>query len=577
MISISPLPESDRERLVRAIFLDYDSLKSLTEIENRFPKRSLADQAAVTRVAPSPTGFAHIGLIYAAIFNRCLAKQTGGVFILRVEDTDTKREVEGAFELLTDALQSFDQAPDEGYVREADGSIKEVGKYGPYKQSERKDIYRAAAAHLVRQGLAYPCFCSEEELKEMATDAMAKKMRPGYYGPYARWRDRSVDEVETELKKGGPFVVRFRAAAAPREKISWKDGVKSNVSMPANDLDSVILKSDGQTLYHLAHLVDDHFMRITDVIRGDEWVSSVPLHLQLYTAFGWEAPRFTHLSTVQKLEEIKEIDEETGKEVVRTSKRKLSKRKDPEASVSFYHESGYPKEAVVEYLLNLLNSNFEDWRRANPSLPWASFVVSTEKLSTAGALADPVKLADISKDLVSRWSAKDILESALRWTSVHDKEFFALLSENKAYSEHVLNIERGGAKPIKRIAVWSDVKAHYGFMFDEIFSETKEFAFPERYSADLVKKVLAGYLEKYDPSLPKDAWFNQCKDVAEAMGFAREVKQFKQEPDKFPGHVGDVTMLLRIAISGSKETPDLYECMAVLGVERTRARIAAQL
>lgn len=574
----SILSAQDLSELADLLFPDAATLPSLAALETQYPQRELPDGAMITRVAPSPTGFAHIGLIFMSLVNRRLAEQSRGVFILRIEDTDEKREVEGAFETIVHALMSYDLAPHEGFVRGLAGQLEQRGSYGPYLQSERRGIYRAVARHLVREGLAYPCFCGAEELEAFSAEQQARKMRSGYYGQWARWRDRSLAEIRAELEGGRPFVIRLRSPANPRDKVVWKDGVKGSVTMPANDLDSVLIKSDGQSLYHLAHLVDDHFMRVTHVIRGDEWVSSVPLHIQLYQLLGWEQPHFSHLATIQKLDTVSEVDPVTGKEEVRTSKRKLSKRKDPEANALYYLEKGFPPQGVVEYLLNLANSNFEDWRRANPLLPLGEFGVRIEKFSPSGALADTVKLTDICKTMISYWSAERMYEESVAWADRVDPSFAAILKKNPAYTKSCFGIERGGAKPSKRIATWFDVKVHYGFLFDEIFEVAwqgtpADSLFPAQVDPDLRKKILGLFVERYDAGLNKEQWFAGCKTLASELGFAPEMKLFKENPSQYRGHIGDLTMVLRVALAGSRESPDLYESMQVLGVERTKARL----
>jgi glutamyl-tRNA synthetase len=581
-IPASILSANDRNRLVELLFPDREQLPSLEALEAQFPSRSLPAGAMVTRVAPSPTGFAHIGLVYMALLNRRFAQQTNGCFILRIEDTDSKREVQGAFTTIVTALNAYGITPDEGFVLDAGPAhegeqVKQVGDFGPYLQSERLKFYRACALQLVKNGLAYPCFCSEAELSEMSADQQGQKLRPGYYGYWAKWRDRSVEAVEAELKKGTPFVIRLRSFGGTQQRVSWVDGVKGKVSMPENDLDIVLIKSDGGSLYHLAHAIDDHLMRITHVLRGDEWLSSVPVHLQIFKAFGWEPPHYTHLTTIQKLEVINEVDPETGATVARQSKRKLSKRKDPEANAFFYLEQGVPPGAAVEYLLNLANSDFEDWRKANPTLAADQFRVRIEKLSSSAALADPMKLANIGRDFISRMDTESVYTQGLVWAKRYDPSTAEMMQRDSAYVKAALNIERGGAKPSKRIASWQDLKSQICWFFDDEYQAISSWPFPEHVDTSTRAKIGELFLASYNPSDDKDTWFAKCKQIAPQVGFAAEMKQYKAEPAKYKGHIGDLTNVIRVALCGSRESPELCEVMKVLGVERVSQRLRTRL
>ncbi len=569
----SNLSIEQRSELRKLLFPAWADLPSLSSLEALYPKRSLAPAAIISRVAPSPTGFAHIGLVFAALVNRRLAQQSGGAFILRVEDTDEKREIEGAFEAIVDALKKYHLTPDEGFIIPAPGQYSEIGEYGPYLQSKRKAIYRAHAMHLVEQGLAYPCFCTEQELQEIARTQTERKLRPGYFGRWAKWRDAPLENIKSELAAGKPFVIRLRAFGDYNTRISWNDGLKGAMSVPQNDLDVVILKSDGQSLYHLAHMVDDHYMRITHVIRGDEWLSSVPLHLQLYQAFAWEPPQFAHLSTIQKAEMVTETDEETGETVTRQSKRKLSKRKDPEANVTFYFEQGFPADAVLEYLLNLANSDFEDWRKAHPETPHSEFILKLGKLSSAGAIADVVKLASISKDLISRMETNNVYEQGLEWAKHFDPELATLMERDADYTKASLAIERGGKKPSKRIGTWQDLRPQIGWMYEELFSQIATFPFPENIPVADRRAIAEAFMASYGPADTKDDWFGKIKSVATKLGYAADMKDFKANPAAFKGNVSDVAMVLRVALSGSPMTPDLHEVMRIMGVERVKGRL----
>lgn len=575
MKSISPLSDADRVKLVEMLFPDYKNLPTLEQLEAKYPKRELPTGAIVCRVAPSPTGFAHIGLIYMSTFNYRIAVQTGGVFIVRIEDTDTQREVVGAREKIGRAISHFDLDAHEGLVlNKKTGEVFQRGSYGPYIQSERKDVYRAACAHLIKTGLAYPCFSTPQELEEVSELQRIQKIRPGYYGAFAKWRDASVEKIEAELKAGKSFVVRFRSFGLPDQRVTWQDGVRGKTSFPEQDVDPVILKSDGQSLYHLAHLVDDHFMRVTDVIRGEEWLSSVPLHIQLYEAFGWECPRFAHLSHMMKIDVVSEVDPDTGKSVERHARRKLAKRKDPDANVDYFVKSGYPSDAVIEYILNILNSTFEDWRRANPDKPHQEFPLSFEKLAPSGALADLVKLASVSKEVVARYTAEQVYSETLSWSKSFDPELYALLEKYRDFSIRCLGIERGGVKPNKRIATWADVKDQIGYMYEEGYSKLEKFDFPENVSAADRAAVIQAFVKSYSAADNKDVWFAKCKEFSGLLGFATDMKEFKKNPAAFKGSISDVTTILRVAITGSRQTPDLWEIMQVLGVERSLARLS---
>lgn len=570
---ISLLSAEDRQVLAARLFPDAASLSTPEDLEKKYPERQLSAEAKVTRVAPSPTGFAHIGMVFVSLVNRRLAKQTGGVFILRIEDTDAKREVAGATDTIIATLSHFGLPPDEGFVNGSDSKTQELGEYGPYLQSSRRDIYRGLARWLIEQGKAYPCFISEDELAKIYNQQTGQKLRPGIYGRWATWRDRSLKDIMTELDKGSQFVIRLRAWGEPAKRLVWNDGIKGKISMPENDLDVVILKSDGQSLYHFAHIVDDHFMRITDVIRGDEWLSSVPLHCQIFQAFGWKIPQYAHLSTIQKLEILQEADEETGEMVERKSKRKLSKRKDPEANAQYYYQMGFPPEAVIEYLLNLANSDFEDWRKANPFEPHESFELKLNRFSTAGALTDTAKLLNISRDVISRMDINSLFDKALTWAELFDTDLAAIMKRDPDYTRRCLNIERDAKKPSKRIASWQDLRPQLTWLFDETFADSSTFEFPEHISEADRNAVLSAYMESYDPSDDRDQWFSKCKEVAKKLGFAAETKEFKANPLAFKGSIGDVTMLIRVAITGSRQSPDLYEVLQVLGQEKVSRRL----
>lgn len=525
--------------------------------EELYPERNLPEGAKVTRVAPSPTGFIHMGALYAAMIPERLAHQSGGVFFLRIEDTDKKREVEGGVTEIVTSFAHYQVEFDEGMVSEN----AEKGIYGPYKQSERKEIYQTFAKLLVEKGVAYPCFCSEEEISEIRAKQEALKQNPGYYGEWAKHRNTSFEEVKAELEKGKCFVLRLKSPGKPENRVVINDLIKGDVEMPENEQDIVLLKSDGIPTYHFAHVVDDHLMRTTHVVRGQEWLPSAPIHFQLFEIMGWKRPQFAHISQVLKMD---------GE-----SKRKLSKRKDPEAAVTYYNEVGYPVESVREYLLNLINSNYEEWRMANPTASNTEFVVTLEKMGIGGALFDLVKLTDISKDRIALMTADQVYDLTLEWAQQFDAELAEQMKNAEAYTRAIFAIERGGEKPRKDIAKWSDVRGYLGYFFDDWFDGyTKEgYEFPENLSKDDVKAVLTAYKNTYSIADDKDTWFEKAKDAAEGLGFARDAKTYKKNKENFKGHIGDFMSAVRVAISGRKNTPDLYEIMALMGEERLKARL----
>ena len=528
--------------------LIFPNSKEISYYEEKYPERKLEEGAIVTRFAPSPTGFVHIGGLYQALVARTVAKKTKGVFFLRVEDTDQKREIENGVTGIVNSLKDFDMAPDEGMISDTE----EIGDFGPYKQSLRKEIYQSYAKYLLEQGKAYPCFASQEELDEMRAKQEAAKVRTGYYGVWAKYRNLSLDEMAEKINAGVPYIIRFKSPGREDRKIKHKDLIKGNVDFPENDQDVVIIKSDGLPTYHFAHAVDDHLMHTTHVIRSDEWLSSVPLHLQLFQELGFKAPKYAHISPIMK--------NDNG------NKRKLSKRKDPEAAVSYYEELGIPSLAVKEYLLNIANSTFENWRRQNKDASIEEFDFKLNKMSVSGALFDMVKLQDVSKIVISKMTAEEVYEKALDWANRHDEELSKML-EDKEYSLKVLGIERGNTKPRKDIAKWSDVKENIIYMYDDKFlNEEQEYPYQVINDQNDINKILDLYIEKYyNPEDDKQTWFNKIKELAGEMGYAEEVKEFKANPGMYKAHVGDVSTVLRIALTGRTNTPDMYEIMQVLG------------
>lgn len=543
----------DYKDLANLIFPD---AKPVEYYEEKYPERNLPEGAIVTRFAPSPTGFVHIGGLYQALVAKLSAKKTQGVFFLRIEDTDQKREIENGVTDIVNSLKDFDMSPDEGMINDKE----EIGNYGPYKQSLRKEIYQAYAKRFIEMGKAYACFCNAEDLEAMRKKQEAAGVRTGYYGVWAKCRNLSVDEMIERINNGEKYIVRFKSPGREDRKIRHKDVIKGNVDFPENDQDIVIIKADGLPTYHFAHLVDDHLMRTTHVIRSDEWLSSVPLHLQLFHEMGFKAPKYAHISPIMK--------NDNG------NKRKLSKRKDPEAAVSYYSELGVPNSAVKEYLLNIANSNFEIWRKQNPDKEIEDFDFQLNKMSVSGALFDMVKLLDVSKNVISKYSAERIYNESIEWAKRYDNELLELLN-NKEYSIKVLGIERGKAKPRRDIAKWSDVKDCIEYMYDDkFFASKEEYDFDKINDKEEIKKILSLYMSKYyNKEDDQQTWFGKIKDLAEELGYAREVKEYKKEPEKWPGHVGDISTVLRVAITKRRNTPDLYEIMQVLGSDSVERRI----
>jgi len=544
----------DRKDLANLIF---PNAKDISYYEEKYPRRNLEEGAQVVRIGPSPTGNVHIGTIYQALINRTIASQSKGVFYARIEDTDQKREVDGGAKQIVESVKLFDVMPDEYMINEGEWE----GNYGPYKQSLRKDIYESYAKYFIEQGKAYPCFATPEELDEMRAKQEAAKVRPGYYGVWAKYRDLPIDEAAEKIKNGESYIVRFKSPGREDRKIKHKDAIKGNVEFPENDQDIVIIKADGLPTYHFAHLVDDHLMGTTLVIRGDEWLSSVPLHLQLFQELGFKAPKYAHTATLLK--------NDNG------SKRKISKRKDLEASVDYYLKEGIPNTSVKEYLMNIANSNFENWRKQNKDADISEFEFSLNKMGVSGALFDIIKLLDVSKTVISGYSAEKVYDEALNWAKEYDEELAKMLTGNKEYSLKVLGIERGNVKPRKDIAKWSDVKDSIYYMYNDKYdSVEKKREFQTINDIDKVKEILELYVNKYyDENDDKQTWFNKIKELAGSLGYAAEVKDYKANPEKYEGHVGDVSTVIRIALTDRTNTPDMYEIMQVLGKDEVIRRL----
>ncbi len=542
---------SDALKLAELLFPDVTLLPE--DMEKRYPERQLKEGARVTRLAPSPTGFLHFGNLFTGTVAYRTAKVTDGIFFVRVEDTDQKRKVEGAVEVMLGGLEAFGVVADEGVV----GEDIEKGDYGPYYQSQRKEIYHVFAKSLVKQDLAYPCFCSAEELDEIRA-AQENESVKGYWGEYAKCRKLTLEEIEANIKEGKPWTLRLKSPGDLEKKCFFDDMIKGKIEMPENVQDVVLLKSDGIPTYHFAHAVDDHLMRTTHVVRGDEWISSCPIHLQLFRVLGFKAPKFAHVAPIMK--------EEDG------NKRKLSKRKDPEAAVTYYIEKGYPKESVNEYILTLANSNFEDWRKANPRESQDAFPFNLKKMSVSGALFDMTKFNDVSKNVISLMSAKQVYDYTCQWAEQYDKDFFALISRDEEYSVNILNIDRETPKPRKDIASFSEIKDYVSYFFDETYE--KNYEMPENITKDMAKEILEAYLKEFNPDDDKQQWFDRIKALCEPLGYTPNVKEYKKNPDAFKGHVGDVSTVIRLAVTGRRNTPDLYAIMSLLGEEKVRERLS---
>ena len=538
----------DLIKLADALIPD-ENVKPLAYYEERYPERGLEKGAEVTRLAPSPTGFMHIGNLYVALANERIAHQSGGVFYLRIEDTDEKRKVEGAVEVIHSSLKYFGVEFDEG----ADLS----GEYGPYYQRQRAEIYHSYAKDLIKRGLAYPCFCTEEELEKTREYQTENKLLPGYYGEFAKCRNLTEEEIYANLAAGKPYVIRLKSQGDVEKKSTFRDAVKGDITVTENNQDVVILKSDGIPTYHFAHAIDDHFMRTTLVIRGEEWLSSLPIHIELFKVLGFKLPRYGHNCSIQK------IDGDT--------RRKLSKRKDPEASLTFYREQGYHKEAVRTYMMTLLNSNFEEWLLKNPDAPLTDFKYSIGKMGKSGALFDIVKLNDIAKTIMAKLSAEEMYDFLLTWANEYGSESEKAYFTDREYLLKVLTLCMGigGKKRRKDFVCAKQAIEMIGYFFDSAFAP--EYAY--RFDNATVKTVLNGFKAVYDPADDCSAWFEKVKAVAAENGFATDMKAYKADPSAFPGNVSDVAEMLRIATTGLSNTPDLWTIMQILGNDRTVERL----
>ena len=542
---------NENERMAELLLPDIT--KTPDYYEELYKPRNLPEGARVTRVAPSPTGYLHLGTLFTALVNRITATSSGGIFYTRIEDTDKKREVEGGIDDIIGGLDRFGIKIDEGFI----SGDKQIGDYAPYKQSERAEIYQTYAKSLIKQGLAYPCFCTPEELEETRRVQEEQKVRTGYHGEWAKHRNITADEAAALIEKGKPYVVRLRSPGNEENKIVFDDCIKGKIEMPENDEDFVILKSDGIPTYHFAHAVDDHLMRTTHVLRGDEWISSVPKHIQLFKLLGFKVPKYGHISPIMKLEN--------------GAKRKITKRKDPEAAVHFFAEEGYDPNGVIEYLMTVAASDFEDWRRANPEKPYTEFKFNLKKMSVSGALFDNDKLNDVSKTYISKLSGDEVYNRLTEWAREFDAEFYSLLTRDPDYTKAMLSIDRDVPKPRKDIAKWNEAKNYFSYFFAELYKE--DLALPENINPADAKAFLQKYKTLYNTSDDRQQWFNVIKSIAPEIGFAAETKQYKADPASFKGHAGDLSTVLRIAITGRRNTPDLCSIMQVLGYDTCIARM----
>lgn len=537
-----------------------DVSKTPEEMEAAYPARDLPEGAMVTRLGPSPTGFIHMGNLYGAFVDERLAHQSGGIFYLRIEDTDEKRYVEGAVPTIINSLKHFGLAFDEGACPEG-----EKGDYGPYFQSQRTEIYQVFAKKLLEEGKAYPCFLTEEEIAEIRQGQEAAKKTPGIYGEYAKYRDASLDEVKDLLASGREYVLRLKSAGRQGEDartIRIKDGVRGNLSMPENYHDVVILKASGTPTYHFAHVVDDHLMRTTHVVRGEEWLSSLPIHEELFRQLGLKMPKYCHTAQLMK------VDEDGNK-------RKLSKRKDPELSLDYYIQEGYHPESIRDYLLTILNSNFEQWRMANPKAPSDDFKFTTQKMSKSGALFDLNKLQDVAKDSLVRVPAEDLVGFVIAWAEDYKPEMVGLLKSDPVGLTKLLDVGRRGKKPRKDLLNAGQICEFVAYFYDELFEY--EDGLPQEVDKEDADEIIRRYAKTYDHGDDSGAWFQKIRDIASEMGYAARPKDYKNQPDKYKGHVGHVSTVVRLAIVGRQESPDIWEIQQAMGEDKVKRRLAAWL
>ncbi|KYD08269.1 Glutamyl-tRNA synthetase [Heyndrickxia sporothermodurans] len=543
------------ENMAELLFPDVTQLPA--DIYSLYPPRNLSSSALVTRFAPSPTGSLNIGGLYATLISERLAHQSNGVFFLRIEDTDKKREIEGSIENIISSLLYFGIHFDEGPLFSGD----DKGAYGPYKQSSRIQIYKVFIKHLVRNGLAYPCFCDTDDLQKIRISQQNLKVTTGYYGRWAKHRDISFQQAKEEISNGKPFVIRLKSPGSSDRRITYHDLVKGPIELPENDQDIVIMKTDGLPTYHFAHAIDDYLMGTTHVIRGDEWLSSVPIHIQLFETLGFRIPEYGHIAPIMKQ--------------VGNSKRKFSKRKDLDGTAEYYKEQGYPGMAISEYFMNLINSDFEEWRMTNPDKSFREFIIHTHKMNASGALLDMNKLHDISKDVISRLTGNQVFDHLYTWSKEFDSELYTLIDRNKEYTLNILNIGRTMEKPRKDYSKWSDVLPMIAFFYDELFEKDvlSGYKLPTNVSLDVAKEIVLGFCKTYRFNNEKEAWFHEIKELAGELGFAKDMKQYKANPNNYKGHVGDVAMVIRVALTNRTNTPDLFDIMKVMGEKRVFERM----
>ncbi len=534
-----------------------DVTLTLDDLEKRYPQRHLSEGAEVTRFAPSPTGFLHTGSLFTSMICRKVASQSNGVFFVRLEDTDTKREVEGSGTQLLEQLKVFDITPDEGYLGDY-----QKGIYGPYIQSERADIYRIAIKHLLEIGRAYPCFCTPDELNDIRAKQEAAKLVPGYYGQFAKCRFLTNDEKATRLLAGEPFVIRFKSNGNHIRKIKVNDLVHGAFEIAENDQDIVIYKSDGLPTYHFAHVVDDHFMRTTTVIRGEEWIASLPIHIDLFQAMEWPAPLYAHLPVIMKLDE-------------NGNKRKLSKRLDSEAAVSYFLQDGYPTEAIIMYLMTIANSNFEEWIFQNKFENMQAFVFSFTKMSLDGALFDIGKLNFFAKEILSKKNKDQIFDMVVAYAKKYQPKLLEVVNRDHAYFKEIMNIEREKENPRKDYVKFGNLLESISFFYHDFYEDLfkEKLPFSEKLAPSIIKNVLHSIKEKLSLEQDEQSWFSQLKQIGESLGFAPNGKLYKNNPELYVGSVADVAEILRITLTGKKNSPNLFYVMKVLGKSRCDKRI----
>ena len=521
--------------------------------EKKYPKRDLKDGAMVTRLAPSPTGFVHLGSLDVGFVDRIMASQSGGICYLRIEDTDTKRTVENGINEIIDSLDKFGITFDEGVTKDG-----EIGEYGPYIQSKREDIYKAFAKKLIIEDKAYPCFCSHEDVEHIKEVQTKNKEQLGYYGRWAKCRKLNMEDVIERVNNGEKYIIRLKSRGNPNHRVKFRDEIVGKMEIPQNNQDLIIIKSDGLPTYHFAHAVDDHLMGTTHVIRGEEWLASLDKHIDLFENLGFELPKYAHISTL--------MVDDNG------TRRKLSKRKDPWAAVSYYHKQGIPNEALVLYMATITNSNFEMWMNQNKDKSYKDFEFSFKKMPKGGTMYDYDKIINISKNFISTLNAEDVYNRALEFALEYDKELYDLLIKYKDYSIGVFNIEREQKKPRKDIATFSDVRDQVWYMYDELY-KPESYEWQKVTDKDEIINVVSTYLDKYDVDDDKDTWFNKMKEVANSLGYAGEMKLYKENPDNYKGSIADFSTILRVTLTSKSNTPDLYEIMRLLGKTRMEERL----